>query len=115
MTVSRRYQRAAFFQEVGLTARGAAGGKTVVAALARSFDISLGGVGVFTQAHLERGQIVQVVFHLHDARRQAVAETVPGNVVYLRATEDGNQLGIEFLEPIREDTHPQLLRAIERL
>jgi c-di-GMP-binding flagellar brake protein YcgR len=108
--ISRRYQRVPFFHEVGLTA-----GKASAAAPARSFDISLGGVGVFTQAHLERGQLVQVAFHLRDARQQAFVETVAGHVAYLRASEDGNQLGIEFLEPIRVDTHPRLLRAIERL
>jgi c-di-GMP-binding flagellar brake protein YcgR len=108
--IPRRYQRVPFFHEVELAA-----GKPAVAAPARSFDISLGGVGVFTQAHLERGQLVQVVFHLRAVRQPGLVETVAGHVAYLRAAEDGNQLGIEFLEPIREDTHPHLLRVIERL
>jgi c-di-GMP-binding flagellar brake protein YcgR len=108
--ITRRYQRVPFFHEVRLTA-----GKAAAAAPARSFDISLGGVGVFTQICLERGQLVQVAFHLRNLRQQTIVETVAGHVAYLRASEDGNQLGIEFLEPIREETHPQLLRAIEKL
>ena len=110
MPFRRGYERVPSFREVGLTLR-----QGTAPVSARSFDISLGGVGVFTQAHLERGQSVKVAFFFMNTKQQKVVETVAGQVAYLRATEDGNQLGIEFLEPLREDTHPQLMRAIHKL
>jgi c-di-GMP-binding flagellar brake protein YcgR len=110
MSYQRRYERVPFFREVGLTVRQ---GAAPVAA--RTFDISLGGVGLFTRAHLDRGQNVRVALCFEDAAGNKVVETVAGQVAYLQATEEGNQLGIMFLEPPRADTHPRLVRAIQRL
>ena len=110
MAFQQRYQRVPFFREVGLTL-----GQGTAPIAARSFDISLGGVGVFTQSHLERGQPVKVAFFFTNGKQQRLVETVPGQVAYFRANEDGNQLGIEFSEPVREDTYPQLMRAVLKL
>ena len=42
-------------------------------------------------------------------------EDVLGKVAYSRADEDGNRIGIEFLETIRESTHPALTRKLNNL
>ena len=42
-------------------------------------------------------------------------EQVMGRITYFRADEDGNHFGIEFLETLREDSHPELTRRLERL
>jgi hypothetical protein len=106
----RRYQRVAFFRELTLTSL--AGGQS---APARSFDVSLGGVGVAAAVSPPRGELVRVGFHLKDAAGRPLVENVTGRVAYAQADENGNLLGVEFLEPIRPSTHPELTRELQNI
>lgn len=106
----RRYERVAFFCPV-----------TVVvlpdgpAMQGRTFDISLGGVGVTTQRMLERGQSVRVRFHFQRGADVPVDEDVMGQVAYSRADEDGDRVGIEFLQPVSESISPMLAYKLNNL
>lgn len=110
MKTQRRYERVGFFCE--LTVTSIPGGE---AAPARSLDISVGGVGMFAGVSWGRGDLVRIGFHLKDAQQRPVVEQVLGRVAYSRADEDGNMLGVEFLEPIREAMHPVLARKLQTL
>jgi hypothetical protein len=81
----------------------------------RAFDISVGGVGIVCDVPLNRGQSVRVHFRLRNASQGWVQEDVVGRVAYLRADEDGNRIGIEFLEVIRESTNPMLAQMLDNL
>jgi c-di-GMP-binding flagellar brake protein YcgR len=106
----RRYERVAFFCPLHVTSL--QGGAAVPA---RSFDISMGGVGLTAPISLERGETVCVRFHLNRASGEAVDEDVWGRVAYSRADEDGNRVGIEFINTLREATQPALTRRIGNL
>jgi hypothetical protein len=107
-TFKRRYERVPFFCDLTLLATGAVHRACAV-------DLSLGGVGVATTAFAARGQTVRVAFHLRDARQQPRIEEVIGRVAFCRADEDGNFLGVEFLEPLRATEQPELTRRLEKL
>lgn len=81
----------------------------------RSFDISLGGVGITADVFLERGQTVQASFHFSDGPQGEAEESVLGRVAYSRADEDGNRIGIEFLEILRESAQPLLAQKLNNL
>lgn len=106
----RRYERVAFFSQLDLTVL--PDGPTLPGS---SFDISIGGVGVTTEVMLERGQAVRVRFHLYNGSNGRIDEDVLGRVAYARADEDGDRLGIEFLETIRESSQPVLARKLDNL
>jgi len=110
MIEQRRYERVAFFCPLRLTVL--PDGPTVPA---NSFDISLGGVGLATGASLPQGQSVSVRFQLKNAAGKPVEEIALGRVAYVRADEDGNRVGIEFLEPIRDSAQPELSRKLNNL
>jgi hypothetical protein len=38
-----------------------------------------------------------------------------GRVAYSRADEDGNRVGIEFIEPIQESAQPALARKLNAM
>ena len=99
----RRYERHSFFCAVELT--DFSGGSTYAG---RSLDISLGGVGVVTNANFEVGALVHLAFLLKDARGADARELVDGRVARLNADVDANLLGIQFLSPL-DDTHQPLL------
>jgi len=106
----RRYERVAFFCPLQLTEL--RNGTTVPAS---SFDIGIGGVGLTTEIALERGQPVRVRFCLRHESNGETDEDVLGQVAYCRADEDGNRIGIEFLEVVRESTQPALVRRLNSL
>jgi c-di-GMP-binding flagellar brake protein YcgR len=106
MIERRRYERVNFFCEVTLCVLG---GTPVVS---RSVDISLGGVGIATQARVEPGQPVMLTFHLQNAQQQEIVEEILGTVVHLRAESDGNILGVEFLQPLDLSRNRELLRRV---
>jgi hypothetical protein len=81
----------------------------------RSFDISLGGVGLTTEVPLERGQTVRVTFHLNHNGSEEVDEDILGRVAYAKADEDGIRMGVEFLETIRESSYPALAKKLNSL
>jgi c-di-GMP-binding flagellar brake protein YcgR len=110
MAGQRRYERVAFFCPVDLTVQ--PNGPTLPGG---SFDISLGGVGITTEQLLQRGQTVRVRFHLRNGAAGKIDEEVVGRVAYCRADEDGDRMGIEFLETIRESTCPVLARKLDNL
>jgi hypothetical protein len=110
MQEQRRYERVGFFCELTMTILSS--GKTVPV---RSFDISLGGVGVCAEISLGRGALVQIGFRRKNASGQEVADPVLGKIAYCRADEDGNVFGVEFLEPIQAATHPALTRRLQDL
>jgi c-di-GMP-binding flagellar brake protein YcgR len=105
---ARQYERVPFFCEVALTAAGSP------PLSAHSFDISLGGVGVYSETALERGTPIKVSFRLTNSRGTTV-EHVAAQVAYAKADESGCRLGIEFLELPRESTHPELMRRLQSL
>ncbi len=110
MLGQRRYERAAFFSPLQLSVL--PDGPT---ATGTSFDISIGGVGISTQIMLERGQDVRICFQLCNGSNESIEEEVLGRVAYCRADEDGNCMGIAFLQTIRESTQPVLTRKVNRL
>ena len=110
MHEQRRYQRVAYFRPLRLTVL--PGGPTVPG---NSFDISRGGVGLVADISLERGQSVFIHFQVQNQRHEAVEAGVPGKVAYFRADEDGNYIGVEFLEDIRESSQPVLARIVNNL
>jgi len=109
MPWQRRYERVPFFCPLRVIV------PEGVSAPGGSFDVSLGGVGITTKISLECGQAVRVRFYLKNGGGERSREEVLGRVANVRADEDGNCLGVEFLEPIRASTNPLLARAIEKL
>lgn len=106
----RRYERVAFY--CGLQVTVLPNGPTIAA---RSFDLSVGGVGIAADILLNRGQAVRVRFHLHNGSKEWTDEDILGRVAYASADEDGNCIGIEFLEMIQESTKPALAHTLKRL
>ena len=110
MLAQRRYERVAFFCPLQLT--DLRNGTTVPAS---SFDISIGGVGLTARMALVRGHPVRVRFRLRHESNGEIDEDVLGKVAYCRSDEDGNCMGIQFLEVIRESTQPVLARRLNSL
>ena len=109
MSGQRRYERAAFFCPIKLTLL-----PDGPAVKASSFDISLAGVGLMAPLFIERGKNVRLDFHLKK-ENEYVEETVLGRVAYSRADENGNRLGVEFLEPLKETSQPELVKKLNSL
>jgi len=110
MQEQRRYQRMDFFCPLHLTVL-----QNGFMVPASCIDISIGGVGLIARISLERGQMVRVRFHLNPESGEARDEDIVGRVAYSQAQNDGNRLGIEFLDTIRESTQPVLMRTINHL
>ena len=110
MAWQRRYERVAFYCPVQLTVL-----PNGPAVPGRSFDISIGGVGITTEIALERGQSVCVRFHLQNGAPEGKDEDILGRVAYSRADEDGGRVGIEFLATIQESAQPELARKLNNL
>lgn len=110
MTGQRRCERVAFFCPVKLSVL--PDGPTIQAS---SFDISLAGIGLIASVFIERGKDVRVHFNMKNGSNETTEENVLGRVAYSRADENGNRLGIEFLETIRESTQPVLTRKLYSL
>lgn len=106
----RRYERVAFFCPVTVFAL--PDGPVLSG---RTFDISLGGVGVTTERMLERGQSVRVRFHVQNESDEAVEEDVIGQVAFSRADEAGDRMGIEFLQAVHESMQPILTYKLNNL
>jgi c-di-GMP-binding flagellar brake protein YcgR len=106
----RRYERVAFFCPLQVTLLPS--GPTVPGS---SFDISLGGVGLTANIAMERGQSVFVYFQIRGPSHELTEEGVLGRVAYVRSDEDGNRIGVEFLETIRASSSPALARIVDKL
>ena len=109
MLGQRRYERVPFFCPLQLTSL-----KNGVSVRGSACDISIGGVGLTAPIALARGQPVCVRFYLHNGTKDEV-EDVMGQVAYMRADEDGNRMGIEFNETLKEAAHPLLAKKINNL
>jgi hypothetical protein len=79
---------------------------------ARSFDISVTGVGLVSSLSLAVGQVVRLAFHLRDRSGRAVVEEILGRIVHTRADEHGNTLEVQFLATPDTQTTPVLLEAL---
>jgi c-di-GMP-binding flagellar brake protein YcgR len=110
MQERRLYQRVAYFHPLHLTVLPS--GPTVSG---NSFDISRGGVGLVADISLERGESVSIHFRVENQRHEAIEASVLGKVAYSRADEDGNCIGVEFLEDVRESSQPVLARILNNL
>ena len=110
MLERRRYERVAFFSRVQLTVL--PNGPILSG---RSFDISIGGVGIMADTTLARGQAVRVRFRLHNGPNDWIEEDAEGRVAYVHADEDSNRLGIEFVATINASTQPVLAHALDAL
>jgi c-di-GMP-binding flagellar brake protein YcgR len=108
--VKRKFERVPFFCEVSVTSL-----DNGCALHANSFDISLGGVGMTMAASLPVNSLVQVGFHLKNNQQKAVVENIRGRIAYSRAFEDGNYLGVEFLDLPTAATCPELTRKLNSL
>jgi len=109
MIERRRYVRVPFFCPLHLTVLPR--GPTLPA---NSFDLGLGGVGLCADIFLERGQEVLLRFHINHHGQNVIDEEIFGRVAYSRADEDGNRIGVEFLELLRDSTYPQLSQALNK-
>jgi c-di-GMP-binding flagellar brake protein YcgR len=107
MIEKRRYQRVEFLCEVALTALPA--GRPVSA---WSIDLSMGGVCLIAQSPLMPGQLVTVSFLLKHTAQGKLVDHVVGKVMHFRVDGDANQLGVEFLEPLNESQHPELMKRL---
>ena len=103
----RRYERVPFLCNVTVTVLPS--GPPIAAC---SLDVSVGGVGLVTQGPFQPGQLVAISFFLKDAAQKQIVDRVTGRVIHLRADVDGNRVGVEFLEPIEESQHPELMRRL---
>jgi len=106
----RRFERIQFFCEVSLTVL--PDGPTVEA---HSVDISLGGVGLVTQAAVGMGQTVALGFSLRDESGKNIVNRVLGRVAHLRAEPDANRVGVEFLEVLSASVSPQLSNKVLKI
>ena len=106
----RRFERVEFFSEACLTVL-PQGPTSIV----RTFDLSLGGVGLVTQAGLQRGQFVAIAFRVKPTAGRAFGKRIIGKVVHLVADADANRVGIEFSEPLSERDHPELVKKLMSL
>jgi hypothetical protein len=100
----RKYERVSFMCQLELTAV-----PDGTPEPARALDLSLGGVGVITQAHFSVGEMVKVTFFLKDAAHGESKDDVSGQVARLTADVDANMLGIQFLNPLTEAEHARLV------
>jgi hypothetical protein len=99
----RRYGRVGFLGRLELTApRGEP-------QLARSLDLSLGGVRAITKSTFSMGEVITVAFILKDEAHCEVRYEVHGRIVRLRADVDANTVGIQFLKPLNDVEHPRLV------
>jgi c-di-GMP-binding flagellar brake protein YcgR len=110
MIDKRRYQRVEFLCEVALTAL--PDGRPVSA---WSIDLSMGGACLIAQATLLPGQVVTVSFLLKHTAQGKLVDHVVGKVMHLRVDGDANQLGVEFLEPLNESQHPELMKQLLKI
>ncbi|MBN1395736.1 MAG: PilZ domain-containing protein [Pirellulales bacterium] len=110
MAGQRRYERTSFFTPVKLTVL--PDGPSIET---NSFDISLGGVGLNSTVFIEPGKDVILRFHVADRLPDCKDEKIFGRVAYSRADEDVNRMGIEFLQPIHDSTHPSLTAILNSL
>jgi c-di-GMP-binding flagellar brake protein YcgR len=108
--IHRRYERTGFLCRVDL-----ATGPNSPRIPGQSIDISLGGVGIMTQAAFEAGQMLTITFFLKNAAQKEVRNQAVGRVVNLKADVDANRLGVEFLEPLQESKQPELVRRLLRI
>jgi hypothetical protein len=110
MLEQRRYERIDYFCPLQLTVL--PNGPSVPG---NSFDITVAGVGIVAGVLLNRGQTVRVRFHLHNGSSDTVDEEIMGRVAYCKSDEDGNRLGIEFLELIGETAQPVLAHKLDTM
>lgn len=80
---------------------------------ARTFDISLGGVGLICPTMVAVGQILSMAFRLADRSGGAVIEVVHGRVCHSRSDEGATTVGMQFLSPLGRRTTPILVARIE--
>jgi len=109
-TTTRRYERVSFLCKLEIQPLPAG---PVLSA--RSLDLSLGGVGLLTKGVLPVGELISVSFFFKDSKQKDVVDSVMGKVVYVAADTEANRIGVEFVEPLREETHPQLSRKLMSL
>jgi c-di-GMP-binding flagellar brake protein YcgR len=103
----RQYERVDFLCKLQLTEMPS--GKPQAA---RSLDLSLGGVGILTQAAFPVGQIVTVTFFLNDSVRGVIQDPVVGRVTHFRADVEANRLGVQFLQPLNQSEHERLFNRL---
>ncbi len=92
----RRFERQHLVVEaVVKTARSDSGVPATVVSLSR------GGLGMFSTHYFEPESVVEVTLHIDDASGSGpVRGTLRGRVVSVRVDLAGNQIGIEFDEPL---------------
>ncbi len=110
MLEQRRYERVAFYCGVQLTLL--PNGPTIPA---RSFDVSLGGLGLTAKVFLDCEQSVRVRLRLRNGANGWTEEAIEGRIAHCCADENGNRIGIQFTETIRESTHPALSHKLNTL
>jgi c-di-GMP-binding flagellar brake protein YcgR len=103
----RNYERVSFLCKLEVTAL--PGG---VPQPTRSTDLSLGGVGAVTTSTFPVGQLVTVRFFYSDAAHGEANDKVLGRVVHFEADVDANKVGIQFLNPLSDAEHPQLVTRL---
>jgi hypothetical protein len=104
MAELRKYERVGFLCRIELTVL-----PEGVPQAARSIDLSLGGVGVITQAAFSVGQMVAATFFLTGPDDGEAKVRVIGRVARLAADVDANVLGVQFLSPLTEAEFPRLV------
>jgi c-di-GMP-binding flagellar brake protein YcgR len=110
MLGQRRYERVAFYCPVKVTVL--PNGPVMEG---NTFDISIGGVGIVAERHLERGQNVRVRFYIHNGNNKTIEEEALGRIAYSRADEDCTRIGIEFFETVRDTSMPALAHKLDTL
>jgi hypothetical protein len=108
----RVYQRAPYFGRVVVATHA-----ETPAVEGRTFDLSIGGVGLACPTALNPapGQSITVTFLLAGQYTGSCRERVEGRVVWVRTEPGCCLLGVEFVKLIHPGAHPALSRLMERL
>jgi type IV pilus assembly protein PilC len=109
MKNNRRHERIPFLTRVDLIDENGESTR------AKTVDISLGGVGVMSPTPFTLGQRATLKFILRDGAQGEVVEQAVATVVVAKSEVDGTLLGFQFVDPLRRERTPHLVKRVERL
>ncbi len=107
---TRRLERVPFFVEVIVAPLN---GGTMTPA--RSFDISLAGVGLVCSKPIPVGQSVCLTFYITTGKGVVAEGPVLGRVARIHHDYDDSVMGLEFERILDRRQVPTLVEAVERL
>jgi c-di-GMP-binding flagellar brake protein YcgR len=101
----RRHKRVPISASVAITREGGGEGKTFHAMAA---NISLSGIGLYSDGPLEPETEVSLTVHFISKSGGISTDALKGSIVYLRGMSDMYFMGIEFSEEVNKAGQPFL-------